>query len=88
MIDKSVLDRITDDGFRAVCDQVVDQMNRLPIPGAVVGVWHEDKEALAAFGITSVDHPLPVTEDTFFQVGSITKTFVATAAKVLVMDPT
>jgi CubicO group peptidase (beta-lactamase class C family) len=79
MIDKSVLDKTADDRFRSVCDQVVHEMNRLPIPGAVVGVWHEDKQLLAAFGITSVDHPLPVTEDTLFQIGSITKTFLATA---------
>ena len=84
MIDKSVLDKITDDRFRPVCEQVVNEMNRLPIPGAVVGVWHGDKEFLAAFGTTSLDHPLPVTEDTLFQIGSITKTFVATAIMRLV----
>ena len=84
MIDKSVLEKITDDRFRLVCEQAVNDMNRLPIPGAVVGVSYEDRELVAAFGTTSVEHPLPVTEDTLFQIGSITKTFVATAVMRLV----
>jgi len=84
MIDKSVLEKITDDRFRLVCEQAVNDMNRLPIPGAVVGVSYEDKELIAAFGTTSVEHPLPVTEDTLFQVGSITKTYLATAVMRLV----
>ena len=84
MIDKSVLDNITDDKFRPVCEEVVNEMNRLPIPGAVVGVLHEDQEFIAAFGTTSLEHPLPVTEDTLFQIGSITKTYLATAIMRLV----
>jgi CubicO group peptidase (beta-lactamase class C family) len=84
MMDNSVLDKITDDSFRPVCEQVVGEMGRLPIPGAVLGVSHEDKEFLAGFGITSLEHPLPVSEDTLFQIGSITKTYVATAVMRLV----
>jgi CubicO group peptidase (beta-lactamase class C family) len=84
MIDKSVLDSITDEKFRPICEKVVDEMNRLPIPGAVVGVLHEDREAIAGFGTTSLEHPLAVTEDTLFQIGSITKTYLATAVMRLV----
>ena len=84
MIDKSVLDTITDPGFRPICELAVNEMNRLPIPGAVVGVLYEDREWIAGFGTTSLEHPLPVTDDTLFQIGSITKTFVATAAMRLV----
>lgn len=84
MIDRTVLDKITDDKFRPICEEVVDVMDRLPIPGAVIGVLHEDKEFIAPFGITSLEHPLPVTEDTLFQIGSITKTYLATAVMRLV----
>ena len=35
-------------------------------------------EYTAGFGITSVENPLPVTPDTLFQVGSISKTFTGT----------
>lgn len=82
--DQRATDEIPDDRFRAVYEQVVHEMSRLPIPGAVVGVLHEGYALVAAFGTTSVEHPLPVTEETLFQVGSITKTFVATAVMRLV----
>lgn len=84
MIDQSVLDNITDAHFRAICEQAASELNRLPIPGAVIGVLHGERQLFAAFGVTSRDHPLPVTEDTLFQIGSITKTYVATAVMRLV----
>jgi len=36
------------------------------------------------FGVTSVENPLAVGGDTLFQIGSITKTYTATAAMRLV----
>jgi CubicO group peptidase (beta-lactamase class C family) len=83
-MDKGVPDPISDDRFRPIREKAIDEMHRLPIPGAVVGVLHEDEEYIAAFGTTSIEHPLPVTEDTLFQIGSITKTYVATAVMRLV----
>jgi len=47
-------------------------------------LFYEGIERTAAFGVTNVDNPLPVDADTLFQVGSITKTFTATAAMRLV----
>jgi CubicO group peptidase (beta-lactamase class C family) len=84
MIDKSILDTIPDEAFRRVCEKAVAAMNRLPIPGAVVGITYQDKEFIAGLGTTSVEHPLPVTPDTLFQIGSITKTYLATAVMRLV----
>ncbi|MBK9600794.1 MAG: beta-lactamase family protein [Anaerolineales bacterium] len=43
-----------------------------------MGVWHKGREHSDGFGITSVENPLPVTSDTLFQVGSISKTFTGT----------
>jgi CubicO group peptidase (beta-lactamase class C family) len=63
---------------------VQDVMEEHGIPGAAVGVLHGDELEVAGFGVTSVENPLPVDPDTLFQIGSITKTFVATAAMRLV----
>jgi CubicO group peptidase (beta-lactamase class C family) len=79
-----VNDQNPNDIFRSICETVAEELDRLPIPGAVVGVLHEDDEWIAGFGVTSLEHPLPVTADTLFQVGSITKTFTATAILRLV----
>lgn len=56
---------------------VTETMDAHQIPGAVVGVWQDGESRVLPFGVTSVEHPLPVTEETLFQVGSITKTFTA-----------
>ena len=54
------------------------------MPGVAVGVMHADEVNTAGFGITHIDHPLAITPDTLFQIGSITKTFVGTAVMRLV----
>jgi CubicO group peptidase (beta-lactamase class C family) len=56
------------------------------IPGVAVGVWANGREASACHGVTSVDNPLPVTADTLFELGSITKTYTATALMRLVAE--
>src|SRR5687768_12400291 len=59
-------------------------MERLHVPGVAVGVQHEGKEHTAGFGVTNVDHPVPVDADTLFQIGSTTKTVTGTVAMQLV----
>ncbi len=56
------------------------------IPGVAVGVWAEGRETIATHGVTSVENPLPVDPDTLFVIGSISKTFTATAVMRLVAD--
>jgi len=54
------------------------------VPGVAVGILHKGEIAAAGFGVTSVESPLPVTNETLFQIGSITKTFTGTAIMRLV----
>ncbi|WP_034265256.1 serine hydrolase domain-containing protein [Actinospica robiniae] len=56
------------------------------IPGAAVGVWHEGRAGYACHGVTSVANPLAITPDTVFSVGSVSKSFTATAVMRLVAD--
>jgi CubicO group peptidase (beta-lactamase class C family) len=56
------------------------------IPGVAVGVWADDREVYACHGVTSVDNPLPVDTGTLYQLGSVTKTYTATALMRLVAD--
>lgn len=72
------LKSITDPQFKAVAEEIAAGMARLPIPGLAVGIVHEGQTYTTGFGMTSVENPLPVTADTLFQTGSITKTFTAT----------
>jgi CubicO group peptidase (beta-lactamase class C family) len=63
---------------------VRDLMERKQVPGVAVGVLHRGEVSVAGFGVTSIEQPLPVTDDTLFQIGSITKTFTGTAVMRLV----
>ena len=56
------------------------------IPGVAVGVWADGQEIYASHGVTSIDNPLPVDQDTLFLVGSVTKTFTATTLMRLVAE--
>ncbi len=51
-----------------------------------MGVYFKGEVVAHPFGVTNLDHPLPVTEDTFFQIGSITKTYTAAALLSLASD--
>jgi CubicO group peptidase (beta-lactamase class C family) len=74
----------TSEEFASLCEQVEAAMVRHQVPGVAVGLWHQGREYTAGFGVTNVNHPLPVTSDTLFQIGSTTKTVTATAAMRLV----
>ncbi len=75
---------ITDPIFKKIAQKIISEMKRLQVPGVAVGIWHEGREFAEGFGITSVEHPLPVTPDTLFQTGSISKTFTGTLLMQLV----
>src|SRR5512138_124350 len=74
----------TDKKFRKITQKIVSEMKRLKVPGVSIGIWHKGKEFTAGFGVTSLEHPLPVTADTLFQTGSISKTFTGTLLMMLV----
>ena len=58
--------------------------NECGIPGVAVGVWVDGREVFACHGVTNLENPLPVTPDTLFRLGSVTKTYTATALMRLV----
>ena len=84
MNNKATLAKITDPKFKQLCEFLEKDMRQSKIPGASIGVWYGGQEHIAGFGITSVEHPLAVTPETLFQIGSNTKPMVAMAIMRLV----
>jgi CubicO group peptidase (beta-lactamase class C family) len=76
----------TQDTYDSLSDFVEATAAKFGIPGAAVGVWVDGREIHACHGVTSIDNPLPVDEGTLFQLGSVTKTYTATALMRLVAD--
>jgi CubicO group peptidase (beta-lactamase class C family) len=77
---------IQDRTFKRIAKKIISEMKRLEVPGVAVGIWHQGEEFAAGFGVTSIEHSLPVTADTLFQTGSISKTFTGTMIMKLVED--
>jgi CubicO group peptidase (beta-lactamase class C family) len=73
-----------DPRFDRVVAALQEKMTELGIPGVALGVLADGEVRTRGFGVTNVDHPLPVTDDTLFQIGSISKTFTGTAIMRLV----
>jgi len=63
-----------------------NEMVRLRVPGVAAGITHDGAFYAEGFGVTNIEHPLAVTPDTQFQIGSTSKTFTATVAMMLVED--
>jgi CubicO group peptidase (beta-lactamase class C family) len=70
----------------AVDDVIQAEMERLKIPGLAVGVLQDGKTETRGYGVASLRTGQPVTADTLFQIGSITKSFTATLIMQLVDD--
>jgi CubicO group peptidase (beta-lactamase class C family) len=64
--------------------QVSVLANELEVPGVAVGVVSGDDDHAALHGVTSVEDPLPVDENTLFQNVSTGKTYTSTAILRLV----
>ena len=77
-------DKAADALFGELDARIETAMKRYHVPGVAVGVYWQGREHLKGFGVTNVDHPLPVDADTLFRIGSTTKTFTATAMMRLV----
>ena len=65
---------------QALAERVEDRMATYSVPGVAIGVIDADGPRAWGFGVTNVDHPLPVDPDTVFEIASITKTMTATVA--------
>src|SRR5215213_11505006 len=74
--------------FAEFDDVVVNRMAGLKIPGVAIGVIAGAQEHATGFGVTNIDHPLPVDPETRFQIGSTTKTVTGTALMRLVEQGT
>jgi CubicO group peptidase (beta-lactamase class C family) len=71
-------------GFKSLRVATAKAMEKYGVPGVAVGILHDGARKMAGFGVTSVENPLQVDDETLFQIGSISKTFTATAIMRLV----
>jgi CubicO group peptidase (beta-lactamase class C family) len=59
---------------------------RWGVPGAVLGIWADGEETLAAHGVLNTATGVAATTDSLFQIGSITKVWTATMIAQLIEE--
>jgi len=64
----------------AVDSAIRPAMAKYGIPGMAVGITVAGKPYVFSYGVASLETRRPVTRDTLFEIGSVTKTFTATLA--------
>jgi CubicO group peptidase (beta-lactamase class C family) len=70
--------------WKQLCEIAEESRQKHKVPGVVLGILHKGKIKAAGFGVTNLEHPLDVTTDTLFQIGSNTKTYTGTLIMMLV----
>src|SRR5215469_2073497 len=76
------------EGFSEKVDKLIeDRKFHEQIPGIALAVIKDGKILkLATYGLADVDLKIPVTSNTVFRIGSVSKQFVATAIMMLVEE--
>ena len=63
---------------KIVAQQIQPMMRQYRIPGMAVGLVKDGRHYVYDFGVMSKTTGKPVTNDTLFEIGSVSKTFTAT----------
>ncbi|HLI50821.1 MAG TPA: serine hydrolase domain-containing protein, partial [Thermomicrobiaceae bacterium] len=72
-------------GQKTGLDQaVVQAMDQFKVPGMAVGILHEGVIGAHGYGIANIETDQPVSPDTIFQIGSISKIFTTTTIMTFV----
>jgi CubicO group peptidase (beta-lactamase class C family) len=79
---------VSQPSVRDTIDRVVEaEMARQHIPGVAIAVVHGGRVVKAAgYGLADVERRVPVTPETVFKIGSVSKQFLATGVMLLAQD--
>jgi len=71
----------------AIDDYIKNEMERRHIPGLALAVARQGKIVkVRGYGVTNLEHDVPVTPETVFELASVTKQFTASAIMLLVEE--
>ena len=67
-------------GITARVDKVFERWDKRDSPGCALGVYREGKVVYKrGYGMASLDHDVPITPSTVFNIASVSKQFTAAA---------
>jgi CubicO group peptidase (beta-lactamase class C family) len=74
------------DSWSKLSEYAEELLEKTGVPGCSIGILQGGEITTEGYGISHIELNRPVSADTLFQIGSITKTFTATVAMKLVED--
>src|SRR5512141_102047 len=80
------MDKSSDDLWNESKGFVENLVKKTGLPGCSMGILHQGQIKTEGFGVSNIEKKSPVSGETLFQIGSITKTFTATLAMKLVEE--
>ena len=80
------MDKVNDNLWTELKGFIESILKKTGVPGCSVGILHQGEIKADGFGISNIEKKSPVSGNTLFQIGSITKTFTATLAMKLVEE--
>lgn len=83
-MEQNIMSTDSEQRFAELSALTVERMRHYGVPGIALGIIDGDVMHVAGFGVTNVQHPLPVDPDTLFQIGSTSKTVTGTLVMRLV----
>jgi CubicO group peptidase (beta-lactamase class C family) len=85
-LEESLMDIVDDHVWLESKEFIERALKKKGVPGCSVGILHQGEMKAAGFGVSNVENNHPVSAETLFQIGSISKTFTATVAMKLVEE--
>ncbi|HSG62277.1 MAG TPA: serine hydrolase domain-containing protein [Pseudomonadales bacterium] len=82
----SLADSSSEHKFSEIRKAAEVAMQDANVPGLALGIIYKSEEYTTGIGVTNVDHPQSVDADTLFAIGSVTKTFTASAMMSLIEE--
>jgi len=80
------MDNMKDELWNKTLEFVESTLETTGVPGCSVGILQGGEIRSAGFGVSNIEKMSPVSADTVFQIGSISKTFTATLIMKLVEE--
>jgi CubicO group peptidase (beta-lactamase class C family) len=86
LLEELLMNKVNDNHWNDTKEVVESTLPKTGVPGCSVGILYQGEIHTAGFGVSNIEKKSPVSGNTLFQIGSISKTFTATVAMNLVEE--
>ncbi len=78
--------KVDDPAHTIIENMIIPFINDNKIPGLAIATYVDQKDSILCYGLSNKKHQTPITQDTLFEIGSVTKVFTATELALEVLQ--